>query len=212
MYNCKPRAEDLSDRKFGRLQPIRRVENSAKGDTRWLCKCECGNEKVILAKNLKNGATRSCGCLNREIITTHGHTAGHKITPVFFTWSAMIARCYHSYCPGYARYGGRGIKVSDEWLKFENFYRDMGDKPPGKSIDRIDGNGDYCKENCRWATPKEQSNNISTNVWITYNGETHTLKQWSEKINLPYPCLHNRFKLGWTKEEALTIPLRGKRH
>ena len=195
---------------FGRLTVLEYVgKDKSNKYTEWLCKCQCGNEKVILGKNLLNHATQSCGCLNNEIITKHGLTRVGHIHPLFNTWYNMISRCYHSYEASYKIYGGRGIEVCDRWRNsFVNFLEDMGDKPsPNTSIDRIDGNGNYEPSNCRWATAKQQQNNLRSNRLITYNGETKNLTQWAESIGITCACLSERFKRGWSLEKSLKTPL-----
>lgn len=125
--------------------------------------------------------------------------------PEYKVWQDMKARCYYKKNNGFERYGGRGITVCDEWINsFATFYRDMGPKPsPIHSLDRIDNNGDYTPENCRWATHKEQSNNRRNNILFTIDGETKTLKQWCEQLNLKYKTVHARIKRGWTIESSL---------
>ena len=156
-----------------------------------------GNETNVFVGHLKDGHTRSCGCLlnyNRENGLNRKH--GLCYTRIYKIWKHMIRRCYSKNHSRYDEWGGRGIKVCDEWLNnpkafydwsMENGYRD------DLSIDRIDNNGNYEPSNCRWATPKEQSNNRRSCIIITHNGETHNLKQWSLIMNKPYSTLLNRY-------------------
>lgn len=124
-------------------------------------------------------------------------------TPTYSTWQAMLARCYWSGHKRYGRYGGRGIKVCDRWRdSFVNFYKDMGDKPLGTSLDRIDNNGDYSSENCRWATPREQSLNNSRNVFLTHNNLTMTQSQWADMLGISRSTLCSRLKKGLSLDEA----------
>jgi hypothetical protein len=117
----------------------------------------------------------------------------------------MIQRCTNPNSEYYADYGGRGITVCEDWLKFENFYRDMGDRPSkDHSIDRSDNNGNYCKDNCRWRTNKEQQNNRGNNRLLEFNGTTKTVAGWSESVGIKYDTLYSRLRLGWSIEEALT--------
>lgn len=116
-------------------------------------------------------------------------------------------RCYNQNSPAYSYYGARGIKC--EWDSFEEFYKDMGEKPEGKSLDRIDNNGNYCKENCRWSTAKEQAINRRSTTWITFQGETLNQRQWAKKLNISYKTLNNRIKVRkWSLDKVLTQPLR----
>jgi hypothetical protein len=131
-----------------------------------MCQCDCGNQKVIRAGDLKRGSARSCGCLSAELAKDrmlarkkHGHSVGFKQSPTYGTWCAMTQRCSNKNSTAYKYYGGRGIAVCDRWSLFENFLFDMGNRPEGKTLDRIDPNGDYELENCRWATWAQQVSN-----------------------------------------------------
>ncbi len=145
---------ELKGQTFARLRVVGDGV-AEKSKTVWLCHCDCGNATVVRGSDLISGNTKSCGCLHRQNHTTHGqhHTAGYQ------TWADMKRRCFNPEYPEWGYYGGRGITVCVRWLKFENFLADMGPKPDGLSIDRIDNDGDYEPSNCKWSTPKEQANN-----------------------------------------------------
>lgn len=203
------RFQDLEGQKFGRLTVLGLADKIKQGNSVWHCKCECGNQRVVLSNNLKRGHTMSCGCFNiqkvKEAQTTHGHTVNNKRSKVYCIWREMNRRCSDPKRECYPDYGGRGIKVCDRWLKFENFLADMGNPPHGMSIDRKDNNKGYYKENCRWATRKEQNNNTRRNHLLTLNGRTQTVAQWSEETGIMGPTIRYRLKkLGWTVERALT--------
>jgi len=214
-------ALNLYQQKFGRLLVVRRAGRDGKGNFLWECQCECGNITLVSGTKLKRGETRSCGCLRydalRQSNLKHGQACGGVRSKEYKVWSNIKARCYSSSNTSYPNYGGRGIQVCDRWLDpehgFENFFQDMGSIPSLKhSIDRIDNNGDYCPENCRWVTKKEQANNRRTNINIKFNGLTRTLKQWSEIMGIDYKCLWFRIvRYGWTPERALTEPLHIKK-
>lgn len=146
---------NLKGKIYGRLTVIHRAESSKNGHAKWFCRCECGNDTVVFASNLKREHTTSCGCVNDEVITKHAMQG----TPEYHTWKGMIQRCANPNASRYKDYGGRGITVCEEWLSFEKFYADMGDRPTGTSLDRIDNNSGYYKDNCRWATQSIQNSN-----------------------------------------------------
>ncbi len=202
---------DLTGQKFGRLIVIKRVENDNSGHVQWLCQCDCGEGTMVQGGNLKNSNTKSCGCLHTETITQHGHSSRSIISKIYRIWIQMIQRCTNPNVKNYKNYGGRGIKVCERWRQFENFLQDMGEKPSGLSVDRIDNNGDYCKENCKWSTRKEQNRNTRQNRLITINGITKPLAEWCEIYNLNYKTVCTRIYRGWTSEEALELVPRKKK-
>lgn len=163
--------------------------------------CDCGVKKEIRIGNVKSGASLSCGCLQIESISTHG-MHNHALYKV---WTAMLQRCNNQSNKRFKSYGGRGITVCDEWIKFENFYKDMGDRPSDShSIDRKDNNKGYNKDNCRWATPLEQSRNRRSNVNLTFNGKTQCLAGWEDDLGIKQDTLYKRILHGWSVEKALT--------
>ena len=203
---------DLTGQRFGRLVVIERAESSKSGKIRWLCRCDCGKQKVVDKYCLTKGWTQSCGCLQAESRygrrTTHGGTE----TTLYQKWAGMKRRCYNKHEKAYKYYGGRGISVCEEWKKsfiaFRTWALNNGydyDKILSLELDRIDVNGNYCPENCRWVTRKEQANNKRNNRFLTLNGETHTMAEWSEITGLSTACIClrlNRYK--WSVEDALT--------
>ena len=125
-------------------------------------------------------------------------------TRVYYSWQAMKKRCLNKNHKDYKRWGGRGIKVCDEWLSFINFYADMGDKPKGKSLDRINNNLGYSKNNCKWSTQKEQTNNTRRNVFLTFNNKTLTVSQWAEELEISKFTLFERIRRNWNIEKILS--------
>ena len=157
---------DLTGMKFGRLVVIKRGENGNNKGTRWQCLCECGNERLVLGSLLVNGNTESCGCLNKELASKmckekliHGCAINGKQSKEYRVWGGLRSRCNNPKNASYENYGGRGISVCERWNDFRNFLEDMGERPPGLEIDRIDNDGNYEPGNCRWATSKQQKEN-----------------------------------------------------
>lgn len=168
------------------------------------CTCSCGKVRDVQMDHVKAGRSKSCGHNNGQWNVTHGMTG----TPTYRTWNHMLDRCRNPKCGDWPDYGGRGIKVCPEWeASFEAFHKDMGDKPEGMTLDRIDVDGDYTPGNCRWATDKEQARNTRTNVLVEYRGETHPISEWAEIIGMEYRTLYTRIvKLGWDVERAIEEP------
>lgn len=204
---------DLTDQRFGRLTVIERAENASDGRAQWRCQCDCGNGTIVRGKDLRNMHTTSCGCLGierrRESTTIHGK-CGTRLRNI---WGGMKDRCYNPQNARYCRYGARGITVCTEWLHdfqafwdwaIANGYHD------NLSIDRIDNDKGYSPDNCRWATSKQQNNNVSTNRRVTHNGKTMTLAQWCEAKKVPRSSVYDRLYRGWTVEEALGLVPRNK--
>lgn len=200
--------KDIIGQKFGRLIALYKLRNYHRRGSYWLCVCDCGNFKEVYLGSLTSGATTSCGCYHKEIAKNvnlkHGkrHTRLHKI------WRDMKQRCYNKYNTSYKDYGERGITVCDEWLTdFINFYiwamaNGYNDK---LSIDRIDVNGNYEPNNCRWATAKQQARNRRSNINYTINGETHCIKEWCEILNLNYKTVSTRLSRNWLIAKALEL-------
>ncbi len=197
---------NLTGKRFGRLTIIERVQNNKYNKPQWLCRCMCNNKTIVSGHDLKNNNTKSCGCLRK----THGYS-GCQQNITYVTWYNMIQRCTNSNRKDYEYYGRRGIKVCDKWLSFESFLEDMGEKPKGLSLDKVDNNKGYCKANCRWVTRKEQQRNRRNNILITIDNITKCLAEWCEEFNLKYSKIKDRIKrYGWTPEEALELVLRRK--
>lgn len=184
-------SEDLSGKRFGRLIVIKFDHMGPKGRAYWLCRCDCGNEIIARQDGLKNGHTRSCGCY--AVDTTKKLATKHNLSSdrLYSIWRGMRYRCRDTNAK---RYGGRGIEVCDEWENFESFYNWAMDNgyEPGLTIDRINNDGDYCPENCRWADNITQANNKCTNRVIEYKGIAHTVKEWSRLLGIHYETLRHQ--------------------
>lgn len=205
--NKGSRYEDLLGKKFNRLTVIKFIpqsERTARGYD-WLCQCECGNTVKANAYKLKQGMQQSCGCLKEEMKPRLGQiTRKYKYSNkrLYSLYKAILDRCYNEKCSHYQNYGGRGIKVCEEWLgengydAFAEWCLKTGYKPNAKkgecTIDRKDVDGDYEPSNCRWITNLEQQNNKTVCRYITYNNETHSVAEWSRLLNLPYYVVYNK--------------------
>ena len=199
---------DLTGETFGRLRVLGREGINKHGQLTWACECECGNRKVTLGMLLRNGQVQSCGCLHKEITASINKTHGKAATPIYYIWRSMMDRCHAPNSNAYSRYGGRGISVCERWQSFEGFYADMGDKPEGKSLERIDNNGDYSPENVVWADAKAQANNRRSNVILEHNGEKKTMQQWADQLGVKIGTIWARIDRGWTVDRALTQEVR----
>lgn len=198
------KTKDLSDRRFGKLTVLHRVENSRHGKAQWLCRCDCGTQKSTLAAVLIRGEAKSCGCtragLARERFTKHGQRG----TRTYRIWVAMKTRCQNPARADFPWYGGKGIAVCDRWQKFKPFFADMGECPSADhSIDRIDNSKGYSPDNCRWATAKEQVTNSSIPRMLTHDGRTMCLSDWARELGIHGSSLHERLKK-WPIELALS--------
>ena len=208
-----PAYRDLTGQTFDRLTAIKDVGRSKEGKSIWQCRCSCGKEIEIIGSYIIRGRTQSCGCLIRDInkqrATTHGYTRGDKITRTYRSHQDMINRCTNVKNKSYKDYGGRGIKVCFAWLEsFENFLSDMGERPEGMTLDRINVNGNYEPSNCRWATRKQQNRNRTNNHILTFNGQTLCISEWAEKLGFSHSTINQRLKRGWSVERALTTPVK----
>lgn len=209
---------DISGVRFGRLTVISLVSRSP---TVWLCRCDCGVERPVKRPNLVSGSTRSCGCLGVETRRNLGLSqkrrtkidyAAALYLAEYRAWCSMLSRCANPRHKSYGNYGARGIKVCKRWRgSFDLFLRDMGERPgPGMSIDRIDVNGDYTPNNCRWADARTQQNNRTTNRTLAFNGVSANLTEWSKITGLAISTITSRLTLGWPLEKVLSTPARYK--
>jgi hypothetical protein len=208
---------DRTGQRFGRLVVLR---HDPEKWSRLICRCDCGAEVRVGRGNLTEGRTLSCGCLSREGSRArgrqrarHGHTrmdtAGRQASRTYSSWNAMLGRCTNPRHHAFARYGRLG--VSERWRSFEVFLADMGERPPGTSLDRIDNERGYEPGNCRWATAQEQQRNRRGQRLLTWEGVTLCIAAWGERIKTSGRCIAERLRAGWSIERALTEPVQQSR-
>lgn len=165
-----------------------------------LYRCQCGTTHVARTINVKSGKTKSCGCLRAEGYTTHGFAG----TAIYAVWTSMIQRCTNPSHVAFKNYGGRGIRVCDSWMTFENFYADMGAAPQGMTLDRIDNSFGYSAANCCWISMKAQQNNKRSNVVLSHLGVRLNVTQWAEQLGIKRQKIYDRLRAGWSAARALT--------
>jgi hypothetical protein len=191
--------------RFGRLTVL--AIGKPKGTYRYaaVCSCDCGSKPLrVRLDALRKGVTESCGCIQAERTTTHGLTK----SPLYNCWNHMVSRCTKPSNGAFRHDGGRGIRVCERWLSVENFVADMAPTfRKGLELDRINNDGDYCPENCRWTTRSENCDNRRSGVRITFRGKTKSIRRWSEETGISYGTLWERLQVWkWEPERALTTP------
>lgn len=199
-------AMDLTGQTFGYLTVIKRNGVDRRNRPKWLCRCQCGNETTVAQDSLRVGNTKSCGCFRRQVTGNRARKHGKSQTSTHRIWARMIQRCTNAKSSDYEFYGGRGIKVCDRWLKFENFLADMGERPPHLTIERIKNHLGYEPGNCRWATRLEQANNMRSNHVIATSQGDLTLSQIARIVGIAYSSVKRRIKRGRTGDELLLPP------
>ena len=186
---------DYAGQVFGRMTVLRFVPTDGR-HAKWLCRCECGNEKAVMSQSLVAGLTVSCGCVGKEqrrlANTSHGESGNAKRSGAYSSWANMMTRCEWGGHPSYEAYGAKGIRVCERWHAFENFRADMGDRPDGCSIDRIDGSKGYEPGNCRWATREQQNLNTSRTIKVVYRGELVTVDSLCRSLGLSKAAVRAR--------------------
>lgn len=206
---------DMTGMKYGRLTAIKRVESSKHNQTMWLFRCECGNEIITTGYAVRSGHTTSCGCYQSEMTAHLKYSHGMARTRIYKIYQHMKERCYKETAKSYHRYGGRGIRICELWLGengFDNFYdwalqNGYSDE---LMIDRIDNDGNYEPSNCRWVNAIVQANNRRNNRYVTYNGKTQTISEWSKETGISGATIRARLKKGCSVGEALYTPTKRK--
>lgn len=215
--SVQPHVESLRDRVLAAGSVVGRwtlIEHTTRlGSNAWLCRCSCGIARTVVTKSLTSGASRSCGCLSREVSAENGRRNaihGWKDSKTYRVWSHMKERCERRSHKSWPDYGGRGIKVCDRWQNFESFLSDMGPVPERLTLERIDVNGNYTPENCRWASRTEQARNRRSTRLLTAFGETKPAASWLEdgRCSANRTTFYKRIASGWDDRRAIVQPMR----
>lgn len=195
--------------RYERLLVTSRADNNKSGRAMWNCLCDCGKTKAIIGVTLRNGRSKSCGCIRSEMNTERLTIHGMAQSPEYSVWVAMIQRCTNPNNKEFENYGDRGISVCERWVNsFSNFIKDMGERPTHRhSIERVDNNTGYSPENCAWATMTEQSKNKRTTIFCTINGVKKPLVDWAREYCIDPGLIRDRKRRGWSDEQAVFNPL-----
>lgn len=213
-YEIQPalskKIKDIRGLKFGMLSVTGFAGINAKNnEATWSVICDCGTVAIKDGSALRSGGVKSCGCAKDRMIGAANTKHGDSHKGLYIVWAGMIERCSREKHVAWKDYGGRGIKVCERWHDYQLFKEDMGDGyAKGLQIDRIEVNGNYEPSNCKWSTPKEQSNNRRNNRRVQFDGLNLTISEWSDKTGFSHAVICKRLKMGWPIEKVLTHPLR----
>ena len=196
------KTKDLTGLKFNKLTVIEKATANKYSQARWRCKCDCGNESIVVTQKLTSGRTKTCGCSK---LISPNKTHGLSGIPEYRIWDGIIQRATNPKCSTYDRYGGRGIGVCDRWRKFENFLEDMGRRPKDYTIERIDNDKGYSLDNCKWDTRVNQARNRRSSRFIIIDGVTRVLSEWLIYLNLSGSTFHRRRKRGLSERDSLGL-------
>lgn len=203
----QPMSVDPTGQRFGNLTVLSVVSIKRRRRlTYCICRCDCGKETAVRIGSLRGGDTKSCGCVRAARLKRGPVTHGMSNHELHRSWMSMHKRCYSKRDDAYESYGGRGITVCKAWHDFPAFVRDMGPRPVGTTLDRIDNDGPYSPENCRWATWKVQASNRRNSVLITINGRTQCAARWAAEVGITPTSIHRRLRKGWPPEKAVMTP------
>ncbi len=186
------RVRDLSNMRFGKLLVVSYAGSDSRRESLWVCQCDCGKKTTIRSSSLSRKHSTACGGCR----STHGRSK----TPMYRAWQTMFTRCYNTKWKYYYKWGGRGIRICERWRVFDNFLADMGERPAGMSIDRIDNDGDYEPSNCRWVTRVEQARNRRTTRFYTHGGVTRCVQEWAHLMGIKYNTLQGRLNKNFPPE------------
>ena len=198
---------NLTGQRFGELRVLRRARSISR-NAAWLCRCSCGQQVIVRMDRLTLGLKKAC-CINgHRSPAIHPYSGWREHPHEYQSWKSMHARCRDKGYKGFAYYGGRGIKVCEQWKKFPQFLADMGPKPtPAHTIERKDVNGNYEPGNCRWATLREQARNTRRSLYVEHEGKRRLLIELCEALQVSYSRVSGRLKIGWHLEQALRVPM-----
>ncbi len=210
-HSCH-RRYDLVGKEYNLLKVISFAGNSKNGKSLWNCVCKCGGTKTTLGQSIVEGRVTCCGqdgCIGLKFgKDSKSYKHGLIHTPEYGIWGNIVSRCTNKKSHAWHHYGGRGIKCCERWKDFISFYEDMGERPsPEYEIDRVDNDGDYCKENCKWATRAEQLRNTRRNTLVEYEGKKQKLILLADKYGIDADTVMARIKRGWSVYDALNKPL-----
>lgn len=201
----------MTGQRFGRLTVQERALHHSGRGVAWLVLCDCGETRIVAGSSLRSGNTRSCGCLQREVAASTARAANFKHgiskTPTWRSWSSMMWRCNSPRHNAYGKSDGSRLTVCERWKDYLNFLEDMGERPVGATIDRIENSKGYEPGNCRWATRKTQNRNRTISRFLTFNGQTKCLAEWAEELNISARAISRRLQWGWDVDRALTEPV-----
>lgn len=200
---------DMTGKQIWKLRILRLMDKKANKPARWECACECGTVFVTDGTSIRAGRTKSCGCLTRYKGGKRMRNGEYK-TPTYRIWTGMLSRCNNKNDKKAHLYHNKGITVCERWHDFHNFLADMGERPAGMSIDRIDGSKGYSPDNCRWADAKTQGNNTNANVVLNHKNESLTVSQWAERVGIKQNTIIYRLRRGWSASDAITKPVESK--
>jgi hypothetical protein len=208
-----PRPIDRVGQVFGRLTVLRMATQTKDNKSRWEVECSCGVRKIVRASVLANGSCTSCGCYQIEYTRARSITHGMTSSREYNSWHAMKLRCTNPHDHNYPQYGGRGITVSSRWIdSFETFFSDLGPRPVGTTIDRIDPDGNYEPGNVRWASIETQNRNKRSNQHLTdSNGVTKLAADWARDLGISQTTINNRIARGWSEADAVSTPAKVKK-
>jgi hypothetical protein len=202
---------NIAGHRYGSLVVISPTDERSNKSMVWLCRCDCGLIVRAASDQMRAGNKKSCGCQRYVRTAPMNQTHGMCYSRVYKVWDAMIGRCTRPKAARYERYGGRGIKVCERWMKFANFLADMGEPADGMSIDRIANDGDYEPSNCRWATRQEQARNTSRTTFLEIGGIKKPVSVWADEAGIDRAVFAARIRSGWTSDRALTQPIQLKK-